>query len=169
VTTDTAQVDASTYGPWNYYSSNVFIVRGYSPYNWDNSGNNDLRWDLTDTYEARRWPCPVWFHIPTADSIATIYDTKTAFNFTWEQVQTYFKMPAAWRRYSGTSNILDQWDYYYWSSSISNSWSPYILSVNNRLYSYNQSNWTSIRPFKNVPVTPDTSRTVLYQPSNDAR
>lgn len=44
VTTSSTQVDASNYWPWNYYSSSTFIYRTASPYGWDSSDNNDLRW-----------------------------------------------------------------------------------------------------------------------------
>ena len=42
VTTSSTQVDASTYWPWNYYSSSTFIT-----YNW--------RWDTTDNWNLRWW------------------------------------------------------------------------------------------------------------------
>lgn len=37
-------VDASTYWPWNYYSSSTFIKRSSSPYRWDSTDNANLRW-----------------------------------------------------------------------------------------------------------------------------
>ncbi len=39
--TSTTQVDASTYWPWNYYSSDTFIKKSWS---WDSSNNTNLRW-----------------------------------------------------------------------------------------------------------------------------
>ena len=39
VTTSSTQVDASTYWPWNYYSSSTFITRNSSPYRWDTTDN----------------------------------------------------------------------------------------------------------------------------------
>ena len=44
VTTSSTQVDASTYWPWNYYSSSTFITRSSSPYRWDTTDNWNLRW-----------------------------------------------------------------------------------------------------------------------------
>lgn len=44
VTTSSTQVDASTYWPWNYYSSSTFITRNSSPYRWDTTDNWNLRW-----------------------------------------------------------------------------------------------------------------------------
>lgn len=47
VTTSSTQVDASTYWPWNYYSSSTFITRSSSPYRWDTTDNWNLRWWVT--------------------------------------------------------------------------------------------------------------------------
>jgi len=44
VTTSSAQVDASAYWPWNYYSSSTFITRSENPYRWDTTDNWNLRW-----------------------------------------------------------------------------------------------------------------------------
>lgn len=44
VTTSSTQVDASTYWPWNYYSSSTFITRSSSPYDWSSVQNDNLRW-----------------------------------------------------------------------------------------------------------------------------
>lgn len=44
VTTSSTQVDASTYWPWNYYSSSTFITRSSSPYSWDTTDNRNLWW-----------------------------------------------------------------------------------------------------------------------------
>ena len=42
--TSTTQVDASTYWPWNYYSSSTYIKYSWS---WDRSDNWNLRWWVT--------------------------------------------------------------------------------------------------------------------------
>ena len=47
VTTSSKQVDASTYWPWNYYSSSTFIT-----INW--------RWDSTDNWNLWGWDNPTW-------------------------------------------------------------------------------------------------------------
>ena len=44
VTTSSTQVDASSYWPWNYYSSSTFITRSSSPYDWSSVQNDNLRW-----------------------------------------------------------------------------------------------------------------------------
>lgn len=44
VTTSSTQVNASTYWPWNYYSSDTFITRSGSTYDWSSVQNDNLRW-----------------------------------------------------------------------------------------------------------------------------
>lgn len=44
ITTSSTQVDASNYGPWNYYLSSTFITSGGI---WDSSNNPNLRWWVT--------------------------------------------------------------------------------------------------------------------------
>ena len=60
ITTDT--IDLSEYWPWNYYSSDVYRTAS----RWDSSNNTNIWWYITNTEEARRWPCPEWWHIPSA-------------------------------------------------------------------------------------------------------
>ena len=66
VTTSWDMVDASTYWPWNYYSSSTFITRSGSPYRWDSTDNWNLRWWVTWVVEKPRevksiyvWTTPV--------------------------------------------------------------------------------------------------------------
>ena len=44
VATSSTTVNASTYWPWNYYSSGTFITRSSRPYDWSNPSNDNLRW-----------------------------------------------------------------------------------------------------------------------------
>lgn len=60
VTTSSTQVDASTYWPWNYYSSSTFITRSSSPYSWDSTDNWNLWWWVSQwTWET---PDPIRLH-----------------------------------------------------------------------------------------------------------
>lgn len=47
ITTSSTQVDASTYWPWNYYSSSTYITRLSSPHNWSSVQNDNLWWWVT--------------------------------------------------------------------------------------------------------------------------
>lgn len=165
ITTDSNQVDASAYWPNNYYSSSTFIAIPY--WNWDSSNNGDLWWDVTDTLEARKWMCDEWFHIPSYDewnSMDVLLDhiwTRTS-----DAYQNILKIPLTW--------LIDQdWHFYWgwieWKYCFSSEW--YFNFGNwyvNWCYS-DFSFWTcdgySVRPFKNEPVVPTSSWTVMYQPN----
>lgn len=169
ITTSSTTIDASTYWPWNYYSSSTFIISWNSW--WDNSWNANLRWDTTNTLEARRWPCSEWYHVPSSyelDKLILICTTLWA----WELSGTNYsvtKMPFAWCRSETDGSVSYQNSRaLYWSSTPSTTdIGKWIWIVNGSQASF-LSNWRKtggrlIRPFKNTPVQPDSSWTVLYQ------
>ena len=44
ITTSSTRVDASSYWPWNYYSSSTFITNSTNPADWSSVQNDNLRW-----------------------------------------------------------------------------------------------------------------------------
>lgn len=90
------QVDASTYWPWNYYYNEVQYV--WPEDNWDSSNNQDLRWYVTGTEEARKWPCPDGFHIPTDDEFMTLISIINWINSNnTTTIANYSRMAPFWR------------------------------------------------------------------------
>jgi hypothetical protein len=61
--TTLTKVNASWYWPWNYFSSPTEIISKRN--DWSTVRNDNLWWDITNTQEARQWPCATWYHIPT--------------------------------------------------------------------------------------------------------
>jgi len=59
VTTSSTKVDASTYWPWNYYSSSTFITVSASPYDWSSVQNDNLWWWVTWILQAS-WSLVLW-------------------------------------------------------------------------------------------------------------
>lgn len=122
---------------------------------------------------ATQWPSPSWFHVPLYSEWTALKDAGTtlwAWNSSWaDNFKTYLKLPfAGYRRNNSSAEIANQdvyWDY--WTSVADGnnngcslefrSWSINTLSNDNRTY------WFSVRSFKNEPVVPDSSWTVLYQ------
>ena len=171
--TSSSQVNARNYWPANYYLGSSFIKKN----NWDSSNNKDLRWGVTWTNEAMKWPCDTWFHVPTNDELRNLfYMGSTSISGSlgiWSDsnpsgYKTYLKMPSAWQlAYSSgsQSNVGSRW--YYWSSTYySSNWYAYQLQAYASGYwqnGYQTGIWCSIRPFKNDAVQPDNTRTVLYQ------
>lgn len=171
VTTSSSQVNAQNYWPWNYYSSSTFITKSSSPYDWDSSNNNNLWWDTTNTNEARKWPSPTWFHVPSITEwqwVKTIMDWLSL--TTWDNWRIYLYIPFAGYRSFSTADLYYKGSIgYYWSSSPSGSDSPYYarrlyLDSSNAYASSDSSraNGYSVRSFANTPVIPDYTWTKLY-------
>ena len=163
------KVNAGSYWPWNYYSWSTFIYSWSENWDWSSSQNDNLGWNTTDTLVARRWPCDEWFHVPTnseltwlLSSLKTITGLST---ITWNNLWTYILLPVFWRlswsNWSWASN-----NYRFLWSSTANWTTSYYLETANTTGAYTASVgrawWFSVRPFKNTPVTPDESWTVIY-------
>jgi len=168
-TISTSIVDVSSYWPWEY-SNAVYVSVGDG--NLWSTRNDDLWWDLTDTDEARQWPCNSGWHIPTRSQWVNIVSAMNSLGLsTGANYQTYLKIPFAWyRRANDPDTQKWVWEYtYLWTSSVEKEalcWSFAINSSGPNTGDHsNRASTLSIRPFKNVWVAPDNSRTVLYQPS----
>lgn len=115
-----------------------------------------------------KWPCHSGFHIPTNvewTNIITLLTTLWIDTSSSDCMKTYLKMPLAGRRdyYSSDVQVQDV-GWYYWTSIGSSAVAAYSVnitywpSVGSASYTY----WYSLRPFKNTPVIPDSTRTALY-------
>lgn len=173
VSTSSTQVNASSYWPWNYYSNSNFITNGPRE---NGSYNYNLRWGTTWTNAAMQWPCASGYHIPTkdeVDSLKSLWITIGAWtnNIAWvTSFWTYLKIPKAWYRdFNSYWNVVNQWsDIRLWTSIRSNDFGSYQIEATTSRFlttALLTSYWCSIRPFKNEPVTPTSTRTVLYQAS----
>lgn len=192
--TSSTQVDASWYWPWNYYSSYTFVTNS----NWDSSNNRNLRWwvtwiqqkpvdiveryywgKLVDDYSAMRWPCPEGFHVPSRNEwenvtwiLFTTFGLPSGDSTT---VNIYLKMPNAGSRSWSTISFRNTAGYYWTCSSSSSfvyrvrsfkSWQPSSSTAIQGLRI--KATAVSIRWFKDVPVIPDNTWTVLYNWSSIA-
>lgn len=170
--TSSTKVNAQNYWPWNYYNSGTFITVTSSPYTWDSSQNQNLRWWTTWTNIAMQWPCQDWFHIAKYSEWETIINTWITLwawsSWDWDNFKKNLKIPKAWRLLNTTwsiSNVDGTW--FYWTPIVSDtsSWKVVTLRFSNTAlwqYNYYWAEWHSIRPFKNDAVQPDTSWTKLY-------
>lgn len=172
IQTSNIQVDTTGYGPWNYYDNNIFIIGSR---NWSSINNLNLWGHNTGTFIAMQGPCPNDYHIPTStewEDLITLFTSDWGWGLSGADViKDYLKMPCAWNRRYQDGDIFIWWAYWeYWSTtpnldSTEISFAFVFAGVN--IYTTEQYRWVwnSIRPFKNTPVQPDTSRTVLYQPN----
>ena len=176
ITTSSTKVDASTYWPWNYYNSSVFITSGSGIGNWETSRNTNLwGWD-DDTDISKKWPCPEWYHIATATEFTALENIVTwlVWSDSAEDCHQYFltnnfyilnhscREESAWKE-----NMWNQYYIWTWLSSYTTNYPRCALILSTPRVRYNGScSWLPIRPFKNTYVAPDSTRTVLFQPSD---
>ena len=136
--TSATQVDASTYWPWNYYSSDTFIRFSGR---WDTTDNKNLRWWVSQwmrydpmrlhwaiqtfhrerPYEWEPWSnTVVYYDIDDNDTITNIYDKSwNNYTQTWNWTAWYTTDVDYWRvatfnwsSYTQASSIVDFWGEY---------------------------------------------------------
>lgn len=136
-------------------------------------------WKLIDDYSAMRWPCSEGFHVPMIKewrdliwALATVLSTDP----NGAAMKIYLKMPLA-----GFRNFPWWWEDSkgsignYWTSTKHlwvNVWciifSASSTTINLQNYSSSRTYGYSIRWFKDSPIIPDNSWTVLYDGSSIA-
>lgn len=118
VTTSSTQVDTTGYWPWNYYTGTDFIIWSDE---WSNPSNNNLWGDTTDTDQARQWPAPSGYHVPSAtewQNFIKFFNTIRPNAHSWDDVRITFLMPIAGNRKYDDASPTYQGSYgNYWSSS----------------------------------------------------
>ena len=168
------RVDASLYWPWNYYSNQTFIKTPESQVQDRSSvSNTNLWWWDTWTSEHTKWPCDEWFHIPTHNEFKSFRTTciNIWINTPW-MYSSYFMIPYSWHRQSIDSRnvYIGMWNFFWSSTARKDNENSYWFELYKNqgicqpVYIW-RSYWCFIRPFKNEPVIPDSTRTVLYQPN----
>lgn len=143
ITTSSTQVDASSYWPWNYYSSSTFITWNND---WSSVQNDNLWWYVT-------WPTPItswWITELTADAniwelSEWIYVTEHDLYYTtWNKVRFYIAWGGSWRQMLFVANQSWRWNAFfvynvwhnsqytqprcsYWYSKSSSEWETHLL------------------------------------------
>lgn len=122
-------------------------------------------------YSAIQWPCPDGFHVPMPDEVTSIKTILTTFSVWHDKIL----MPMAWQRAWTATRIDGVGNYWYWwTCELASQYYAYDFSINwqyENIYVNNneqQWRWNNIRPFKDIPVVPDSTRTVLHQWTWDA-
>ena len=142
VTTSSTPVDASTFGPLNYYSSSTFITTS----SWDSSNNKNLWWWVSGTNDAMRWPCPDDYHVPSKDEFVDIVDNywkKSVDNVVGYELSLDFLMPFAGIRQLVSSSFYEIGNYGIYRSSTA---SDAENRVSYNLGFYNNTSNTMILP-----------------------
>lgn len=162
----TTKVDTTGYWPWNYYCRDCFVYDSSScNCDWSNPSNDNLRWNTTNTYIARQWPSPDWYHVPTSSDILNMINTMKCikwWDLTADDVIKFLCMPKAWyRSYNNGCTITCGWACFTLrTSSINTSWQypnwmVYTQTWPNSNWYYNRRwTWLPIRAFKNTACVP---------------
>lgn len=182
ITTNYYNTNASWYWPWNYYSSNIFRYPYYNPSNknWDSSNNTDLwgydsfsvSWDYADI----QWPCDTWFHVPLDTEISLLESLLGTSGFNETLFRKALLMPKNYRIYYNNGFTMGQVPNYFLLWSCVGNVSGYPSDVagvldGHNMYSTDYITYSvatkyiglPIRPFKNTPVTPDSTWDILYE------
>ncbi len=160
IETSDEQIDASGYGPGNYYSSEVFRTINDAR---DSSHNANLWWEETGTDEARRWPCPEWYHIPSYDEMYNLIITAVDIWVEYtSDLRDYLFTPLWWRLDVDWTlhAVLSQW-FFHTSTLYQDNAGRQLDLRDISLWHYLTTYGDSIRPFKNEPVVPDNTREKL--------
>lgn len=176
-----SQIDWSSYWPWNYYNSSTFhtVSDWNNPTLWDSSWNLNLWWDTTNTYEARQWPCPSWWHIPSWTEVYDIFwEIWNRHNIkTKEWFRQCLLMPQPWWLAYNDWTVIDVWDVWVWMTTqrwwiswshiwrFHSVWWDWTVSSAGYWWRTNCWNTAQIRPFKNGYVEPDETWTLLLDMS----
>jgi len=159
---------------WQYGDVTIQTGGNYTAGNWIDITNDEIwldgTYDKTTTHSDMQWPCPDEFHIPTRTEWKNIHDIWYALGAwdyqSWQWMSNMLKLPMAWCRYSNTETweVWSAWRYR--SCSYVNHYYWYELTFSssvNWAHDTSRSGWNYIRAFKDNPIVPTSSWTVLYQ------
>lgn len=150
-----AKIDASGFGPWNYYDNDIYItdLNREKEWEWSIKNNDNLWWwdkdftafwlptdrDITDL----RWPCPEWYHVPSIWEWNKLfilrYNWKKWWNlenniyqqvtepWIWTEFSEDFKIPFAWLRGKNEPVVYKLDQAYLWSATPN---TPYAYRLN---------------------------------------
>jgi len=74
---------------------------------------DDLWWYITNTLNAKRWPCAVWYHVPSSLELNNVISVWWS---NWALMSTDLKLPMGGNRHSSSSSFYKEWsNWYYWT------------------------------------------------------
>ncbi len=114
-------------GKIQYYSG-VFVIApdniGLSNnerYDWATVANNNIWWNTTNTNEARQWPCPDGWHVPSMEEWSGVMAYWKAWSWNWSMNLNNFisdlKLPRAGSRARSTANLQKTGEWWFYTST----------------------------------------------------
>lgn len=171
--------DNSWYWPSNPLETSVYYQCLNHTMHYKYYSCRNLWWWETNTDEAKRWPCASWRHVPSLTDMQDFfwvfedlgiceysYDSNRK-RYYWSE--TYNVPDVYFATLLGNLNLWDgfmtcHWPNVWWGSyDLPYRYAPDLSYWYVTLQVWNTCRTDVIRPFKNTPVVPDSTRTVLYQ------
>lgn len=112
-------------------------------------------------YSAMRGPCPEGFHVPSyseTTSLKNVFKTSVS----TADRNNYLKIPNAWYRYYNDWTVRSQWSDYWFLTTATSTETYWVWKAWGTITSPYKNIWYSLRPFKDAPVVPDNTWTVMY-------
>lgn len=145
---------------------------------WGGETYNAWQWiSIGDIDNSRKWPAPDGFHVPSNSewgALSNILTSTFSMISNYTTPGTYLKMPRAGKRNYNNADVEDVGNYgcFYWSSTPKNAGSAYAFYFDANYimpqYNHKRSVGNPIRCFKDTPVIPTSSWTILYDGSSIA-
>ena len=156
---DTANVNLSLYAPSTYYSWTYIIwkVDNTTFPGWATTENYNIWWYYSGTNEAKQWPCPTNWHVPTIEEWNKVVEY-WSWNNGWMNVPNFraeLGLPLAWWLTRSTAALESgniAWFYRTVTPNTSKTFAYDFLVKSDSYdvnYSENLVNWRQVRCFKN--------------------
>ncbi len=139
-------------------------------HDWVNTSIADWPEYAVTTESDMRWPCPSGFHVPLKtewQSVVNIWTALGGWSSDWTNFWKNLKLPFAGNRGYSDATITNVGSYWrYWTATYISTTNASDLDFSATSISYNGSDYRTygcaIRWFKNTPVTPTETWTMLY-------
>lgn len=132
-------------------------------------------WHFKDYYADMQWPAPNGFHVSSSSEwtkVINIWKALGGWANAWGDLQNALLLPFSGKRWYSTSNVTEQGSYWryrtYDSQDASFAKNLYLWSSVITSGTDGKAAALTIRPFKNIPVSPSSSWTKLYGTSIEA-
>jgi prepilin-type N-terminal cleavage/methylation domain-containing protein len=145
----TSPTQISITATWSTYSSSTFI---YDTSDWNTTQNDNLWWNTPWTDVDRKWPCEVWYHVPSEPEWSWLH-TAWWWAAGWLSMASDLKMAMTGRLYMTNASLNTEGLVgYFWSSSPNGTKAHYMYLGSTEVYpsfTSDRAYGYSVRCFKN--------------------
>ena len=149
---------------WDMQISNIYL--GDSPVSAVYVGDTQVWPTAAPQPAANVWPCSAWYHVPDTDEnpMETLWQIWLMWDVT--DMWTYLHIPPMWTLLPTSASKQNFWsECALWGCKGWSDWAAEAFSDFN--VGPGKAVWIPIRPFKDTPIAPDSSRTQTYDGSSE--